>query len=61
MRVQNPAAMSIKRVSKQLVLNLATEMLQAIKSEEVALKTQMSTLVKTNLLLQEKLEKLQAA
>ena len=61
LRAQLPAATTPKRVSKQLVLNLAAETSQAIRAEETALKTQMSTLAKTNLLLQEKLEKLQAA
>ena len=61
LRAQLHAAAVAKRVSKQLVLNLATETSQAIQSEEVALKTQMCTLTKTNVLLKEKLEKLEAA
>ena len=61
LRAQLPAAALAKRVSKQLVPNLAIETSEAIQSEEVALKTQMSTLVKTNVLLKEKLEKLQTA
>ena len=60
LRAQLPATTTAKRVSKQLVLKLATETSQAIRAEETTLKTQMSTLTKTHLLLQEKLAKLQA-
>ena len=42
------------------MLNLAVETSQAIQAEETALKTQMHTLAKKNLLLQEQLAKQQA-
>ena len=60
LRAQLPDATTAKRVSKQTVLRLATETSQAIQEEETTLKTQISTLTKTHLLLQEKLVKLQA-
>ena len=49
-----------KQVSKPSVLNLTVETTQAIQAEEMALKTQMHTLSKKNLLLQVQLAKLQA-
>ena len=59
---QLPNATTAKRVrvSKQTVLKLATETSQAIQAEETTLKTQMSTLTRTHLLLEEQLANLQA-
>ena len=58
LRAQLLAATTAKRVSKQSVLKLAMETSQAIQAEETTLKTQMSTLTRTHLLLQEKLANL---
>ena len=58
LRVQLPGVASTGKASKQQVLNQAMETSHAIQSKEVALKTQMSTLAKTNSLLREKLEEL---
>ena len=59
LRAKLPEATAAKRVSKQTVLKLAKEMSQAIQAKEANLKTQMTTLTKTHLLLQEKLADLQ--
>ena len=61
LRVKLLEATAAKRVSKQTVLKLAMETSQIIQAEEANLKTQMTTLTKTHLLLQEKLANLQAA
>ena len=60
LRAKLPEATAAKRVSKQTVLKLAKETSQAIQAKEANLKTQMTTLTRTHLLLQEKLADLQA-
>ena len=60
LRAKLPEATAAKRVSKQTVLKLAKEMSQAIQAKEGNLKTQMTTLTRTHLLLQEKLADLLA-
>ena len=52
LRAKFPDATDAKRVSNQPVQKLATETSQAIREEEANLKTQMTTLTKTHLLLQ---------
>ena len=60
LRAKLPDATAAKRVSKQTVLKLAMETSQAIQAKEANLKTQMTTLTKTHLLLYEKLADIQA-